>query len=98
MSRHSSKDDLKLNHGLICSRKYAKIIKFQITFVLRENINFVKFFLCESFLKSLLNLLQYCFCYVFLYLAMRHVGSQLPHQGLNSQPLHWKVKSQTLDI
>ena len=55
------------------------------------------FFWCESFLKSLLNLLQYCFCYVFLYLAMRHMGSQLPNQGLNLQPLHWKVKSQTLD-
>ena len=29
-----------------------------------------------SFLKSLLNLLQYCFCFLrFGFLAMRHVGS-----------------------
>ena len=27
------------------------------------------------FLKSLLNLLQYCFCFMFWFLARRHVGS-----------------------
>ena len=26
---------------------------------------FVRFFLCGPFLKSLLNLLQHCFCFVF---------------------------------
>ena len=41
------------------------------------------------FLKSLLNLLQYCFCFGFL--TLRYVGSQLPNQGSNPQPLHWKA-------
>ena len=26
-------------------------------------------------------------------LAVRHVGSQLPDQGLTSHPLHWKAQS-----
>ena len=34
---------------------------------------------------------------LFWFLAMRHVRSQLPDQGSNLQPLHWKVKSQPLD-
>ena len=35
-------------------------------------------FLLRQFLKSLLNLLQYCFCFViliFVFLALRHVVS-----------------------
>ena len=31
--------------------------------------------------------------WMFWFLAMRHVRSQLPDQGSNLQPLHWKVKS-----
>ena len=31
--------------------------------------------------------------YVLVFLAVRHVGSQLPDQGSNPHPLHWKVKS-----
>ena len=38
------------------------------------------------FLKSFLNLLQHCFCFMFPISAPRHVG-------LNSNPRHWKVKS-----
>ena len=30
-------------------------------------------------------------------LPIRHVGSQLPNQGSNPQPLHWKVKSSPLN-
>ena len=29
----------------------------------------------------------------FSFLAKRHMGSQLPDQGLNPHHLHWKVKS-----
>ena len=36
---------------------------------------FKRFFWCGPFLKSLLNLLQYCFCFMFCFLAMRHVRS-----------------------
>ena len=32
-------------------------------------------FRCGPFLKSLLNLLLYCFCYMFWFLAKWHVGS-----------------------
>ena len=31
------------------------------------------------------------FCFGFL--AVRHVESHLPNQGLNTNPLHWKEKS-----
>ena len=51
-------------------------------------------FWCRSFLKSVLNLLQYCFCCLCSgFVASWHVGSQLPDQGSNPHPLHWKVKS-----
>ena len=46
---------------------------------------------CLDFLKSLLNLSQYSFCFGIL--ASRHVGSYLPDQGLNLRPLHWKAES-----
>ena len=53
------------------------------------------------FLKSLLSLLQYCFCcfmfWGFFFLAVRNVGSWFPDQGPNWQPLPWKMKSQPLD-
>ena len=50
------------------------------------------------YFKSLLNLLQYHFCrfcsgFVVFFFTMRHVGSQLPDQGLKPHPLHWKAKS-----
>ena len=32
------------------------------------------FFWCGQFLKSLLNLLPYCFCFVLFFLVERHVG------------------------
>ena len=45
------------------------------------------------FFKSLLNLLQYCFCFMFcfFFIVARHVGSWLPNQGSNLHPLHWKA-------
>ena len=45
------------------------------------------------FFRSLFHLLQYCFCFWFVFLAERHVGSWLPNQGSNPHPLHWKAKS-----
>ena len=44
--------------------------------------------------KVFMNLLQYCFCFMFVvFLATRDVGSQLPDQGSNPNPMHWKAKS-----
>ena len=34
---------------------------------------------------------------LFFFLAVRHVRSLLPDQGLNPHPLHWKGKSKPLD-
>ena len=64
--------------------------------------SFLRFFYFMWTIKKktknpLLNLLQYSFCYVFCFMATRHVGSQLPDQGLNPHPLHWKVMSLPLD-
>ena len=36
---------------------------------------FLRHFWCGPFLQSLLTLLQYCFCSMFGFLAVRHVGS-----------------------
>ena len=57
--------------------------------------HFFSFFDADLFFFYLLNLLQYCFCYIpFVFLAMRHVRSQFPNQGSNPHlPSHWKAKS-----
>ena len=47
-------------------------------------------FFFSSF-KSLLNLLQYCFCFMcFDFLPARHVGSQLCGQGSSLYPFTWR--------
>ena len=58
---------------------------------------FVFVFDVGHFLKFLLNLFQYCFCFALFFLAMRQVGFQLPNRGSNPCPRHWKVKSHLLD-
>ena len=47
----------------------------------------------SAMILPLLNLLQYCFlvCAV-VFLGSRHVRPQLPYQGSNPQPLHWKAE------
>ena len=67
----------------------------QSVFIFPPGLAFLKIFLhMDHFLMSLSNVLQYCFYfYVLGFLATRHEGSQLPDQGLNLHPLHWKVKS-----
>ena len=54
--------------------------------------NFFFFCCCGPLLKSLLNLLQYCFCFTFQCFGLRHVGSYLPDQGLNRRPLLWEAE------
>ena len=55
---------------------------------------FFYYCICQFYNFIYLNfLLQYCFCLCFRVLATRHMGSQLPEQGLNPHPLHWKAKS-----
>ena len=43
------------------------------------------------FLKSLLNLLQYCFCFMFWFFGHEARGLLAPQP--NPHPLHWKAKS-----
>ena len=49
---------------------------------------FVKifFFLCGPFLKSLLNLLQYCFCFPFRFPGQEAHGILVPRQGIEPAP------------
>ena len=54
------------------------------------------FCLFRPFLKSLLNLLQYCFCFMFGVFGQEACGILAP-QGLNLYILHWKMKSLPLD-
>ena len=58
---------------------------------------FKDFFLMWTILKSLSNLLQYCFCFMFCFFRPEACGILAPNQGLNRHSLHWKVKSEPLD-
>ena len=55
------------------------------------------FFWRGSFLKSLLNLLQHCFCFVFRFFGGKAYRLLAPQPGIKLNPLHWKVKSSPLD-
>ena len=54
---------------------------------LEGTLHFIKKKKCGPFFKSLLNLLQYCFCFMFcFFLAWRYVRSYLPNQESNHTP------------
>ena len=44
------------------------------------------FFLCEPFLKSLLNLWQYCFCFMFWYFGQEACETFVPQPGIKPAP------------
>ena len=48
-----------------------------------------KIFFYVNHFQSLLSLLQYCLCFMFLVIGL--VGSQLPDQESNPHPLHYKA-------
>ena len=51
-----------------------------------------------SFCCIYYNIASVVLClFFFFFLALRHVGSWIPNQGLNPQYLHWKVKFYPLD-
>ena len=50
---------------------------------------FLMWTIFEVFIEFVAILLLF---HVLFFLAMRHVGSQLPDWGLNPHPLHWEVK------
>ena len=51
----------------------------------------------KVFFEFVTILLMFYGFFFFFFLAMRHVRSYLPDQGLNPHPLHWKGKSKPLD-
>ena len=53
------------------------------------------FFGCGPFLKSLLNLLQYCFCCMFLYFGSKACGILAPRPGSEPAPLALESKALT---
>ena len=55
------------------------------------------FFWHGPFLKSLLNLLQHCFCFMFWFFDGKACRILTPQPGIKLNPLHWKVKSSPLD-
>ena len=94
--RQSSKDSGNVHNikGLLYAERvfYRKLgwIRCLVFFVC---LFFKIFFLMWNISKVVLNVLQYCFCFMFWLLAARHVVSQLPDQGSDTQYLHWKVKT-----
>ena len=50
------------------------------------NILFIYLFLCGPFLKSLLNLLQYCFCFMFWFFGQEACGILAPWPGIEPLP------------
>ena len=47
---------------------------------------FKDFFWCWLFLKSLLNLLQYCFCFLFWFFGRKACGILAPRPGIEPSP------------
>ena len=61
-----------------------------------EPLSLVSLALANEFFTThatCLNLLQYCFCFMFQGFGGRHLGPYLPDQGSNLYSRHWKVKS-----
>ena len=58
-------------------------------------VRFFFLFGCGSFLNSLLNLLQYYFCFMFW--SFGYKACEIAHQRSTPHPLCWKRKSQPLD-
>ena len=61
-----------------------------------DSVIFSKIFLCGSFLKSSLNLLHHCFCYMLWSFGREAWGIMAPQLGIKPTPMHWKAKAQPL--
>ena len=46
-----------------------------------------RYFYVDHFLKSLLNLLQYCFCFIFCFFGLQASGILVPQPGIEPAPL-----------
>ena len=59
---------------------------------MQNNAIFLKKFNVNYSLKSLLNLLQYYFSFMFWFFGLNAYGILVPNQGWNPHFLHWKFK------
>ena len=67
-------------HGINIYQKSSNCILMIHAFI------FKIFFLCGPFLKSLLNLLQYCFCFMFWFFGHEACGILAPRPGIEPVP------------
>ena len=68
-------------HSISLYLSYFKFNMFTFYFFLR-----FFFVWCGPFLKSLLNLLQYCFCFMFLVFGHKACGILAPRPGIEPTP------------
>ena len=88
------------------SPKISSIFAAKHIFVLKASVchnhsqctlNFFKiFFWCEPFLKSLLNLLQYCFCFMFWFFDRKACGILAPRPGIEPIPQPHTLEGEAL--
>ena len=62
-------------------------------FIMFFGFFFKIFFLCGPFSKSLLNLLQYCFCFMLWFFGRNACGILASQPEIEPTPVHWKAKS-----
>ena len=58
----------------------------------QKNLFILRIFNVGQFLKSLLNLLQYCFCFMVCFFGHETCGILTASSWIELAPLHWKVK------
>ena len=80
-------------------KKNSIHLVFSITFCVLKvdpGLNRLNFNSLKSGFKSLLNLLQYCFCFMFWFFNSESCGILALQPGFEPATLHWKVKSHPL--
>ena len=78
-------------HSLWTGNLFYRLFLPNIYHIHRKD--FFWFFLHGPFLTSLLNLLQYCFCFMSWFFGHNERGILAPQSGIKPvSPLHWKAK------
>ena len=82
------------NHLIHCHPLLLPSIFPSIRVFSNESVIFflIYIFLCRPFLKSLLNLLQYCFCFMICFFGHEACGILVPQPGIKPTPLGLESK------
>ena len=72
--------------GNMVQQKEQNLTVLWLQFYSRSFFFFFKIFLCGPFLKSLLSLLQYCFCFMFWFFSHEACGILAPWPGIEPVP------------